>query len=143
MPMPIIEALQNIEQSKNIEYFIVDLTDEETPFDSELFDKQLREICVVSSGIAKFILAGDRFLVFSGGLIHAEMNKHAPRIGLTGALQCAGTIYYDFSEQGRERRKISDFSNSLEEYGLLRRYDSDQYKRTVLKEKLGRFFTIE
>ncbi len=99
---------------------------------------------------AKFVVVGDRIILFSSDYNHLEgiewMKKVFPDVDLNGEIQCAGDITVSFHQGGfgntRPIRVIAGMSTGLLQNGTLSEEKSEEYKRTVLKEKLGDYFDI-
>lgn len=107
---------------------------------------------------AKFIVFGDKMFVFPTSKEHVEALKYVregkPRmfemariVDLSGEVNCAGYIdasYTDgFGLHRAEERVIHGYSKGLSDNGSLTTEKSEEYKRTVLRERLRPYFTVE
>ena len=121
-------------------FFIVDLLKPES-FDAELFDK----CCMALDQTGpKFVVQDDKMYVFNSHVFHADF-----RAGLrSGHIQCAGRVKIERDgvvgeSRHASKRLISDYSFGLAESKKLTREASEEYKHTVLAEKLGDYFEIK
>lgn len=136
--MPPCERVERTGQgSEYIRYFRV-LLDDPRPFDPEEFKRLSRD--VTGSWTLpihlKFIVKGSRMVVFSEVFSHLDTDNQLDREGEDGQLLSAGMIELH-ADTGREI-----FGRSISLENRLRISDSDNYKKTVLKEKIGEFFQI-
>jgi len=130
---------------------LVDLLSPET-LDIPSLDEKLKQAALSDedSGVVKFIVINDKLIAFWGRMEHGKAYEDFKRtFGISGKPQCAGSISFNFTgdETQGPRRKIFDYSVSLA-YSVapanrLSTEDSDHYKKTVLKEKLGKHFVIK
>lgn len=160
--------MPNIEKSRtdreNKYQFIIDLSSE-VKFDPMAFDLEIRRVATPKAipgkfessskaiSQAKFIVVGDRMILFpqwrehTGGLLWAK--EVFPDVDLGGELQCAGCVDVIFvlgafgTTYRSEERIIYDYSVGFYYDGTLAPEKSDEYKQSVLKEKLGDYFTIK
>lgn len=123
--------------------FVMDLASE-TPFDPAFFDSQLVAIAKPEgpTGAVKFVVINGQMILFeSKSGMHSTVYRFAPTIGINGFPVAAGSINFDLSKDGLDRRRIHDYSASLIDEGL-NPEDSDKYRETELREKLGEHFRI-
>lgn len=131
-------------------YFIVDLSKSDE-FDPNLFDEQARQVNFRSpeyqmvgfpqrydNSRLKYIVRGDKMVIFRAGLQHSNADRLLPRRG-RGRLQSAGDMLIIFQEES-PRRLIQGYSETLE--GRLPREKSEEYKFGIIKSELGSFFEI-
>ncbi len=130
-------------QQQAIPTFVMDLASE-APFDPAFFDTQLTAIARPEgqTGAVKFIVINEQMIMFeSKSGMHSTVYRFAATIGINGFPVAAGSINFDFSREDLDRRRIHDYSSSLIDEGL-NPDDSDKYRETVLREKLGAYFRI-
>lgn len=120
------------------EYFTVDLNSEK-PFDPNLFDMQAKLLGTGDSTFfLKYVVIDDVLYGFDFFTTQDMFYNALRKNGNTGKLQSAGMITVDtiYAE-----RKITGNSITLSKFLPIE--DSDNYKMTVMKEKLGDYFDIE
>lgn len=120
--------------------------------DTNLLDARLKEAADSTKDLdeVKFIVVGGKLIAFNKRQKHAREYEDLERVfGISGKPQCGGSISFNFTgdETLGPRRRIYDHSVSLA-YTIapanrLSTEDSDHYKETVLREKLGEHFVIE
>ncbi|OGK28743.1 hypothetical protein A2W49_01245 [Candidatus Roizmanbacteria bacterium RIFCSPHIGHO2_12_41_18] len=139
--------------------FIVDLSSKAS-FKPLLFDQEIKKVGVRTSlydghggakVMAKLVVIGDKMVVFSA------IEEHVDGVNLilalfrdldfNGIIMCGGHINVDFRKGswGGDRypeREIFGSSSSLIDRGDITVEGSEEYKQTVLKEKLGAHFKI-
>jgi len=133
-------------------WLAIDLFNQDV-LDEALLDEKLREAANVNqgeSGAVKFIVVDGKLVAFNKRQEHAKAYEDFERtFGIVGKPECAGMIEFNFTKDKSlgPRRKISDFSTSLaylaSPSNKLPISDSEYYKETVLREKLGEYFVIE
>jgi hypothetical protein len=144
---PHVEALSTTRGIETTD-LAIDLTSA-GEFDVALLDERLLEFANPSErfGDAKFIVVGDKLIVFNGRMQHNRMYESLEHtFGITGKLQCAGAISFNFTDNATKgpQRKIYDHSVSLDYLDhKLTVANSDRYKKTKLREILGEYFVIE
>jgi|SRR3989344_8510516 len=134
---PVVEGLRNLEASPN-EYFTVDLNDPES-FDPQSFDQMCEAVTKKERGlIAKFIVKDHIMNVFDPGIDHIIFYE----LSGSGDLQCAGSLVVTPEGFGHKAgRIILGSSETLAR--ILPKSESEEYKYTVLAEKLGTYFLIQ
>lgn len=136
---PLVEHAGKVEREGLPAFFIVDLNSPD-PFIPEDFDS----LCnAVDSVRAKFVVQDDIMYVFNHHIFHDDFQQ---RLG-EGKVQCAGQIRIERGgEVGVSRstlsRTISDYSSGLAQSEKLSEKASEDFKHTILAEKLGQYFKI-
>lgn len=136
---PVVEDLRNLEAS-HISYFVVDLNDP-VSFDPEHFDQMCEAVTKIGKSrgiIAKFIVQDHKMNVFASGIDHIIFYEH---LG-SGDLQCAGSLAVTPEGFGNKAKRIV-LGSSETLAGILPKSKSEEYKHTVLAEKLGKYFLVK
>lgn len=113
-------------------------------FDPEEFDQLVQGSISPQFGSYSlhYIVCGGTMYLFSDSRYHDDVVESLRRVsGVTGKLQSAGRVVLIGSPRGYSRT-IEDYSRTLEDTAVLSREDSDAYKNTVIREKLGGFFEV-
>lgn len=157
--MPEIEVSRTLREGNVTKGgFIVDLAST-APFDPDLFDQEIKIVGAHmllpgTSGEkvhAKFIVVGDKLFVFSAQEQHLDgfwlMLRVFEDKDINGETQSAGMINVDFRKGSfgtnlKPQREIYGSSFGYADSGELTREQSEKYKQTILKEKLGEHFKI-
>lgn len=132
--------IENVE-FENQQFITITLNDSE-PFDPEKFDKLAKAAVELKLGTypLKYIVSNDLMYIFPRKLRHSDVETILNANGITGKLQSAGYVSIIETEEGSSFRIIDEYSSTLS--SILSRTDSDNYKNTVIKEKLGEYFKV-
>ncbi len=126
------------DSSGQTESFItIGLSDPEA-FDPKKFDKLVQDSIKPEFGSypLKYIVCGDTMYLFPDNLYHDDAESLLRAGGVTGSLQSAGRVVLILGRPG-SFRTIDDHSNTLEDMEILSKHESDVYKTTVIRAKLG------
>lgn len=129
---------------KGSESFItIGLNDPEA-FDPRKFDKLVQDSIRPEFGSysLKYIVCEDTMYLFPDTLYHDDVESLLRVGGVTGNLQSAGRVVLIHSGSSGSFRTIDDYSNTLEDKKILSKHNSDVYKNTVIRVKLGDFFEV-
>lgn len=133
--------VENVE-FKNQQFITITLKDSDD-FDPEKFDKLAKAATELKGWTypLKYVAIDDLMYIFSRKLRHSDVETILKANGITGKLQSAG--YVSILEIPGEcfLRIIDEYSSTLA--STLSRTDSDNYKNTVIKEKLGEYFKVK
>lgn len=154
--MPEVEGSRTESEGQKVRHgFIVDLYSE-AKFDPNKFDAEIKKIdppLMLPTEIyqAKFVVIGDKMVLFSVNENHIEgiawIRKVFTDVDLSGEIKSAGHVIVNtrqawMSVNKETERTISGMSTGLLQNGTLSSDESERYKQTVLKEKLGAHFSI-
>jgi hypothetical protein len=156
--MPEVEVSRTEQEGQKVRHgFLVDLSSK-IKFDPDKFDAEIKKIDppvtlpINEMYQAKFVVIGDKMVLFSVHNNHIEgiewIKKVFPDVDLNGEIKSAGHITVNIRQAWMSVKKeveriISGMSTGLLQNGTLRLDKSEGYKQTVLKEKLGDYFSIE
>lgn len=116
-------------------------------FDPLKFDQLVQELLGYRPEVfpenLKYIVRGERMLVFPVFLRHSDADKRFRRIGFDEELRSAGFIEVNPLDESTVRRCIYGDSSSLSLNGQLPIRESNKYKLSVLREKLSLHFDVE
>ncbi len=149
---------KGIKQAYDRSYFSVDLNGADE-FDTELFNRQLREVAVRRgrdnpTGQVKFMVLEPKMLIFNSSARHADIYDRVRMVSKeSGELVCAGHIDFNLLEAGQDsinragvvlnpgEMLISGYSSTL--VGNLGPNSSEAYKLNVLSKRLAGLFKFQ
>lgn len=129
----------------------VSLADSE-PFNPDKFDKLVKESTQPEPELGmyflKYIVYAGIMYIFPARLLHDTAHFLFVANGVTDRPQSAGTVGINLDDPDDHSRTIGDYSvnlsirDPLSNKAILTKGDSDTYKFTVIREKLGDFFKV-
>lgn len=154
--MPEVETSRTDKEGQKVRHgFIVDLSSE-IKFDPTKFDAEIKKIdppvMLLNNEMyqAKFVVIGDKMVLFSVNTNHIDgiewIRKVFPDVNLNGEIHSAGHVTVNICQVSMVARQteriMCGMSTGLLQSGTLPLGKSEGYKQTVLKEKLGDYFSI-
>lgn len=141
---PKIESKVGLYKGIDIPLITINLCDD-NPFDPDEFDRLVQDnfpqIYWRGTFTLKHITCGDIMHIFPNTIIHSEAVGVFRKLGSEGKIQSAAEVTIVISPS-YVWRVIEGNSRSLAVNGELDVQDSDTYKNTVIKAKIGDYFKV-
>lgn len=141
-----IESRVGLYKERSIPFVTINLCDS-NPFDPDKFDQLVQGNFQQTYGRGMFTLkhitCGDIMHIFPDSILHSEALVILRNLGSKGNIQSAAEVTIVINPPFIIRRVIEGYSISLSANGELDSRDSDMYKNTMIKAKIGDYFEVK
>lgn len=140
-----IESSVGLYKESSVPFITINLCDS-NPFDADKFDQLVQDNFLETYGRGMFTLKhityGDIMHIFPDSILHSKALVVLRNLASKGNIQSAAEVTIVI-RPSFIRRVIEGYSIGLSANGELDRRDSDMYKNTVIKAKIGDYFEVK